>query len=152
MQGKSFFLDRVVSRSREWQCRFPALIASSHEPASISGGRQIVAAVTDSEGIRCAFFSNHGSVLDFSATWTELEAANTWWYFARRWNFWISSSEQDLRRIRGNNKETLNGLSLGVDTLDRGDHDQFLAFVDHVESRARGHAYVVHGDFLVEAL
>ncbi|CAG4913948.1 hypothetical protein [Paraburkholderia gardini] len=77
MQGKSFFLDRVISRSREWQCRFPALIASSHEPGSISAGRQIVAAVTDDAGMRCAFFSNHDSILDFSATWGELEAANT---------------------------------------------------------------------------
>lgn len=25
MQGKTLFLERVISRTREWQCRFPAL-------------------------------------------------------------------------------------------------------------------------------
>jgi hypothetical protein len=152
MHGKSFFLDRVISRSRDWQGRFPALASSSHEPASISGGRQIVVAVTDREGIRCGFFSNHGSVLDFSATWSELEAANTWWHFARRWNFWICSSGQDLRAIRGNNEETLNGLVIDGDTVDRRDSTQFLGFLARVELGARRHVHVVQADSLAEAL
>lgn len=151
MQGKSLFLDRVISRSRDWQCRFPALIASSHELGSISGGRQIVAAATDDEGIRCGFFSNHGSILDFSATWSELEAASTWWYFARRWNFWIVSSAQDLRAIQGDNEECLNGLILDAGAGDRRDHAQFVGFLDRVEVRARAHVHPVPSEFLVDA-
>lgn len=75
---------------------FPARASSWSAPESLSSGRQIVAASADETGVRCAFFSNHGSILDFSATWAELEQAKTWWHFAGRWNFWVMDNKRDL--------------------------------------------------------
>jgi hypothetical protein len=75
---------------------FPARASSWSAPESLSSGRQIVAASADETGVRCAFFSNHGSILDFSATWAELEQAKTWWHFVGRWNFWVMDNKRDL--------------------------------------------------------
>lgn len=86
MQGKSLFLDRAVSRSHDWAPRFPALSMACREAGSISRGRQVVVAAADDTGIRCTFFTNLGAVLEFSATWAELEQARTWWHFVRQWN------------------------------------------------------------------
>ncbi|MGF6537196.1 hypothetical protein [Paraburkholderia youngii] len=77
MLGKSFFLERATSRSLDWLGRYPALGCACHDPQSLSSGRQIVVAATTSNGVRCVFFSAVGSVLDFSATWAELERAKT---------------------------------------------------------------------------
>jgi hypothetical protein len=40
MQGKTFFLERAVSRALDWLGRYPALGCASHDPQSISSGRQ----------------------------------------------------------------------------------------------------------------
>ena len=138
MQGKTLFLERVISRTREWQCRFPALSASSHVASSISQGRQIVVAATTPEGIRCVFFSNHGSVLDFTATWDELERAKTWWYFVRRWNFWIVGSEPELHSLRTSDEPAICGTALGSARIDLSNDRQFLELLDRAEQRARG--------------
>ncbi|BCF95178.1 hypothetical protein [Paraburkholderia largidicola] len=89
MQGKSFFLERAISRALDWAGRYPALGCAAHDPQSISNGRQVVAAALTPDGIRCVFFSAVGSVLDFTATWAELDRAKTWWYFVQRWYFWV---------------------------------------------------------------
>ncbi|MCI0150943.1 hypothetical protein KNO81_34300 [Paraburkholderia sediminicola] len=137
MQGKTLFMDRLISRTRDWQCRFPALSASSQIADSMSDGRQIVAATTSSTGVRCVFFSNHGSVLDFSATWDELERAKTWWYFVRRWNFWVVSTEAELRALRIAEDEPVLGVALNVAPVERGDTLRLFALLDAAERRAR---------------
>jgi hypothetical protein len=76
MHDKAFFLGRAVSRSLEWAGRYPALGCAAH-PQSLSNGRQVVAAAVSPHGVRCVFFSAVGSVLDFTASWTELERAKT---------------------------------------------------------------------------
>ncbi|MFM0386927.1 hypothetical protein [Paraburkholderia dipogonis] len=143
MQGKTLFMERLISRTRDWQCRFPALSASSQIPDSMSDGRQIVAATTSSTGVRCVFFSNHGSVLDFSATWDELERAKTWWYFVRRWNFWVVSTEAELRALRIAEHEPVLGVALNVATVECGDTLRFFALLDAAERRARGFIDVI---------
>jgi hypothetical protein len=75
MHDKAFFLERAVSRSRDWVGRYPALGCAAHDPQSLSNGRQVVAASISPHGVRCVFFSAIGSVLDFTATWAELERA-----------------------------------------------------------------------------
>ncbi|TDN59065.1 hypothetical protein [Paraburkholderia sp. BL10I2N1] len=137
MHGKSFFLGRVIARSRDWQCRFPALSSSWTVPGSLSGGRQIVASTADENGIRCAFFSNHGSILDFAATWTELEQAKTWWHFVGRWNFWVVDSNRTLGIILSKGDGQLQSVILGGGKVDRRDNDQFVAFLDRAETQAR---------------
>ncbi|MFM0082844.1 hypothetical protein P0D72_28825 [Paraburkholderia sediminicola] len=136
-------MERVISRTRDWQCRFPALSASSQVPDSMSHGRQIVASTTSSTGVRCVFFSNHGSVLDFSATWDELERAKTWWYFVRRWNFWVVSTEAELRALRIAEDEPVLGVALNVATVECGDTLRFFALLDAAETRARGFIDVI---------
>jgi hypothetical protein len=73
VQGKTFFLDRAVSRSIDWLGRYPALGCAWHDPQSLPTGRQIVVAAVTGDGVRCVFFSAIGSVLEFTATWAELE-------------------------------------------------------------------------------
>lgn len=99
MHGKTFFLERAISRSLDWVGRYPALGCAANDPQSISDGRQVVATALSSDGVRCVFFSAVGSVLDFTATWAELERAKTWWYFVQRWYFWVVPDQQTLDRI-----------------------------------------------------
>ncbi|WP_225031124.1 hypothetical protein [Paraburkholderia sp. XV] len=135
MQGKTLFLERAVSRALDWLGRYPALGCASHDPQSISSGRQVVAASLTDDGVRCVFFSAVGSVLDFTATWAELERAKTWWYFVQRWYFWVVPDEQTL--------ETINVTASMLDHLvvpSRVDHasdESYLRWLDNIEARAR---------------
>jgi len=140
---QTLFMERVISRTHEWQCRFPALSASSQLAHSMSQGRQIVAAATDANGVRCVFFSNHGSVLDFTATWGELERAKTWWYFVRRWNFWVVSSEAELHALRTNDEATIYGVALDAARVEHCQRQTVLALLDRIEQRARSFIDVI---------
>lgn len=122
LQGKNLFLDRAISRTGEWQCRFPALAASGQEAGSISQGRQVVVATTSATRVRCIFFSSHGSVLDFSATWDELDHAKTWWHFVRRWNFWIVGSASEICALQCSDDTPVSGLSLDLAHSECGDN------------------------------
>jgi hypothetical protein len=137
MQGKSFFIDRVVSRSREWQCRFPALVAAAHDTESISGGRQIVAAATDETGMRCAFFSNHGSLLDFRATWAELARAKAWWHFVARWNFFVFAGDRDIVTTGRLGSAIERAIVLRAGEVALASDASFVEFLDLAEARAR---------------
>jgi hypothetical protein len=153
MQGKSFFIDRVVSRSREWQCRFPALIAAAHDAESLSGGRQIVAAATDETGARCVFFSNHGSLLDFRATWAELERAKAWWHFVARWNFFVLAGDRACAAIQNLGPALERAITLNAGDATLTSDDAFDAFLDLAEARARRasslrHALTAHNELL----
>jgi hypothetical protein len=157
MQGKSLFLNRVISRSREWQCRYPSLSAACHDTLSVSGGRQIVAATADAEGVRCVFFSSLGSVLDFSASWAELERAKTWWHFTIQWNFWLTSDGRTLVALRAAGYDPAERKIAGTGTtVDRHCDESFQAFLDHAEEMLR-HArgalppHAAHCDLTMQA-
>ncbi|WGS55071.1 hypothetical protein LFL96_36965 (plasmid) [Paraburkholderia sp. D15] len=137
MHGKHFFLNRVVARSREWQCRYPALSAAYQNPESLSGGRQLVAAVADPEGIRCVFFSNLGSVLDFAASWAELDSARTWWHFTVRWNFWYFDDARSLFAMRAAGHDPDHRTIATGPQVDRRYNDSLTAFLDRAEARFR---------------
>ncbi|SIO72849.1 hypothetical protein SAMN05444172_9336 [Burkholderia sp. GAS332] len=138
MQGKSFFMSRFISRSGEWQCRYPGLGSAWQNAQSLSGGRQVVAATADASGIRCVFFSSLGSILDFGASWTELERAKTWWYFTIRWNFWLMNDEGSLVALRaaGYDPADRKIVSPGA-PVNRDSENSFQAFLDHSEALFR---------------
>ncbi|HDR8945398.1 TPA: hypothetical protein QDA71_002389 [Burkholderia vietnamiensis] len=137
MQGKKLFLDRAVSRSIEWGPHFPALLTACREPGSISRGRQVAVASTDAEGVRCVFFSSLGSTLDFSATWSELEQARSWWYYVRAWHFWILDKDESASRIFAATAMAADhGLVFPTAVVRRQD-DAFLRFLSGIEQAAR---------------
>ncbi|MBN3785679.1 hypothetical protein [Burkholderia sp. Ac-20353] len=137
MQGKALFLDRAVARTRDWGPHFPALSIACREPGSISCGRQVVVAAADDHGVRCAFFTNFGSLFDFACTWAELERARSWWHFVREWHFWIVDSDDSLRRLfAGKGIPDGKGLVVPTTVAHRQD-DAFLRFIERVESVAR---------------
>lgn len=96
MRGKSLFVDRVIARPASWQVRVPSLLSASRSPVSVSAGRQVVVATADARNVRCLFCTSLGAVLDFRATWAELETARGWWEFAIRWHFWIFPDQAQL--------------------------------------------------------
>jgi len=140
MQGKSLFLDRAVSRSHDWAPRFPALSMACREAGSISRGRQVVVAAADDDGIRCTFFTNLGAVLEFSATWAELERARTWWHFVRQWNFWIVDQPESMRRIFARAPSDERTVTIIPTTVTRHDTDDYLRYLERVEAAARSTA------------
>lgn len=139
VQGKSFFLNRFISRSSEWQCRYPGLSAAWQNAQSLSAGRQVVAATADTDGIRCVFFSSLSSILDFSASWAELESAKTWWYFTLRWNFWLLSDESSLVALldAGYDPADRSIASPGASPINRRCDESFQTFLDHSETLFR---------------
>ncbi|MGF6997402.1 hypothetical protein [Paraburkholderia sp. GAS32] len=135
MQGKTFFLERAISRSLDWVGRYPALSCACHDPQSISGGRQVVVASLCGDGVRCVFFSAVGSVLDFTATWTELERAKTWWYFVQRWYFWIVPDQETIVSINLTAAPLDHVIAPFVSDL--ASDDTYLRWLDRIEARAR---------------
>ncbi|KWK06023.1 hypothetical protein BGV52_18235 [Burkholderia ubonensis] len=99
MHGKALFLQRAVSRTDQWCPQFPALSMAYRQGDSISGGRQLAIAVTDDHGMRCAVFTCFGAILEFRASWGELERASTWWHYARAWHFWVFDNHQSAKMV-----------------------------------------------------
>jgi hypothetical protein len=95
----------------------------------------VVAASFTDDGVRCVFFSAVGSVLDFTATWAELERAKTWWYFVQRWYFWVVPDHRTL--------ETINATATALDhlvvpsPLDYASEASYLSWLGNIEARAR---------------
>jgi hypothetical protein len=99
MQAHSFFLRRAISRGPDWQVAYPALsLASSTDPVD-ENRKQIIVAAADEERLRMVFFSSLGSILDFHATWSELEDASMWLAFTLRWNRWWLPDSATLRLL-----------------------------------------------------
>jgi hypothetical protein len=137
MQGKQLFLNRAASRTADWQCRFASLSAACHSPKSASGGRQLVAATTDSSGIRCVFFSSIGSIMDFRATWDELSRAGAWWHFVCRWHYWAVPTQADLLALgRAGSLPEARAVE-GIDSVLPGDDRGLLDYLDRLERRFR---------------
>jgi hypothetical protein len=89
MESNAFFLQRATARGADWHVSYPALcMASSTQPVD-ERRKQIVVATADDACVRMAFFSSLGAILDFTATWDELDAATRGWMaFTIRWNRW----------------------------------------------------------------
>ncbi|EIM98403.1 hypothetical protein WQE_24282 [Paraburkholderia hospita] len=63
-------------------------MASSTDPVD-ERRKQIVAAAANDTRIRMVFFSSLGAILDFEASWSELDATTLGWLaFTTRWNRW----------------------------------------------------------------
>lgn len=89
MSSNSFFLKHATARDADWQVSYPALaMASSIDPVD-ERRKQIVVAAADDNGARIVFFSTHGAILDFRASWAEIDSsARSWLAFTVRWNRW----------------------------------------------------------------
>ena len=137
MQGKSLFLNRAISRTADWQTRFPALSAACRDEQSASCGRQVVVAITDRTGVCCVFFSSIGSILEFRATWDELSRAGAWWQFVTRWHFWAVPTQADLLAL--GRAGTLPGARAveGGAPIATNDNEALLTYLDSVEQRFR---------------
>ncbi|MBR8122486.1 hypothetical protein DN523_27325 [Burkholderia multivorans] len=138
MLGKTLFLHRAVSRTDLWGPGFPTLSMACRQADSISGGRQIAIAVTDSHGIRCAVFTNFGAILEFRASWAELERAGTWWHYARTWHFWIVDSPQSAQRIFPEDPSHAAISSSGTDFTSGTSTDALLSLICAAEKSASG--------------
>lgn len=137
MRGKSLFVDRVIARPASWQNRFSCLLHANHTTSSISGGRQIVAAAADASGVRCVFFTTLGSVLDFRASWTDLDRARGWWEYAVRWNFWIVPDREHLERLASYRPAPQAKLLFdGQADVNPASDAAFLRFLDAAEACA----------------
>ncbi|SIT48736.1 conserved hypothetical protein [Paraburkholderia ribeironis] len=150
MLGKSFFLERAISRSLDWLGRYPALGCACHDLESLSSGRQVVVAAATSNGVRCVFFSAVGSVLDFSATWAELERAKTWWYFVQRWYFWVVPDQRTLEKIN----LTASALDHVIvpSAVEHASDAAYLPWLDTIEARARQYGTLAASRLEVEAI
>ncbi|AKM45349.1 hypothetical protein NL30_36540 [Burkholderia contaminans] len=136
MHGKSLFLQRAVARTDQWGPRFPTLSMACSQDDSISGGRQLAIAVTDEHGMRCAVFTSFGAILEFRASWAELDRAGAWWHYARAWHFWVVANDQSARRVFPT--EPCNGVvSFSGETGHSGTStDSLLSLIQATEQRA----------------
>ncbi|MFM0051416.1 hypothetical protein [Caballeronia grimmiae] len=89
MSSNSFFLKHATARDADWQVSYPALaMASSIDPVD-ERRKQIVVAAADGTHVRMVFFSTLGAILDFRASWAEIDSsARSWLAFTVRWNRW----------------------------------------------------------------
>ena len=79
MESNSFFLQRALARGADWHVSYPALcMASSTDPVD-ERRKQIVVAAADDTTVRMAFFSSLGAILDFQASWEEMDGATRGW-------------------------------------------------------------------------
>ncbi|SAK89178.1 hypothetical protein AWB82_06237 [Caballeronia glebae] len=71
----SLRLERAVARDADWQVNYPALAMASTIDAVDERRRQIVVAAADETALRAEFFGSLGAILDFQATWDELDTS-----------------------------------------------------------------------------
>ncbi|SAK57624.1 hypothetical protein AWB76_02483 [Caballeronia temeraria] len=100
MDSNSFFLKRAIARDADWQVSYPALaLASSIDPVD-ERRKQIVVAAADDYHLRMVFFSTLGAILDFEATWPEIDrSARGWLAFTLRWNRWWLPNQPAARAL-----------------------------------------------------
>ena len=148
MQANSFFLQRAVARSADWQLRYPALTLASATDLVDEPRKQIVVAAADHDRIRMVFFSSLGSVLDLQTTWTELSRARQWLDFTLRWNRWwlpdTTSLETLVRMTREPTDVRLANRPIGSDFSDDG---SFCQYADFVEGTYRREAFISNALF-----
>jgi hypothetical protein len=89
MNSNSFFLTRAVARDADRQINYPALAMASTIDTVDERRKQIVVATADETSLRAMSLSSLGAILDFHASWDELERSGKGWLaFTIRWNRW----------------------------------------------------------------
>jgi len=139
MDSNSFFLKRAVARDADWQVSYPALSMASSTDAVDERRKQIVVAAADETDLRMVFFSSLGAILDFQASWKEIEAsARSWLAFTIRWNRWWLPTVTDAHWIESNAFAPID-LRFANRNLDGGPTDtaSFRRYLDVVELHYR---------------
>jgi hypothetical protein len=139
MDSNSFFLKRAVARDVHWQVSYPALaMASSIDPVD-ERRKQIVVAAADDTRLRMVFFSTLGAILDFEATWHEInESARGWLAFTLRWNRWWLPN-RDAATALERHASVPTDLQLAHRALNAGllDTPSFRSYLDVIEQHYR---------------
>lgn len=83
MESNSFFLQRAIARGADWHVSYPALCMAAQRILSTN------AASRSSSRPPTTRTSVLGAILDFHASWAELDDATRGWLaFTDRWNRW----------------------------------------------------------------
>ncbi|KND58109.1 hypothetical protein BVER_00366c [Candidatus Burkholderia verschuerenii] len=139
MSLNSFFLKRAVARDANWQVSYPALaLASSIDPVD-ERRKQIVVAAADDAHLRMIFFSTLGAILDFEATWPEIEqSAGGWLAFTLRWNRWWLPN-RDTAAVLAEHASAPTDLRFAHRSLEGGPTNtpSFRLYLDVVEQHYR---------------
>jgi hypothetical protein len=144
MTSNSLFLKRAVARDADWQVSYPALsMASTIDPVD-ERRKQIVVAAANETDLRAVFFSSLGAILDFQATWNELDAsAKGWLAFTIRWNRWWSPNADHVKWFE---QHAFAPTDLHLASRDfasvPGDNAAFRQYLDVVEQHYRRDAMV----------
>ncbi|WP_244217996.1 hypothetical protein [Paraburkholderia caledonica] len=141
MESSSFFLQRALARGADWHVSYPALcMASSTDPVD-ERRKQIVVAAADDTGVRMAFSSSLGAILDFQASWDEMDGATRGWLkFTTRWNRWWLPEVAALASIeRHANRPTdvRYAAGSGSGSVAPSDTDAFRRYLDTIEQHYR---------------
>ncbi|WP_027803325.1 hypothetical protein [Paraburkholderia dilworthii] len=139
MESNFFFLQRALARGADWHVSYPALcMASSTDPVD-ERRKQIVVATADDTTVPMAFFSSLGAILDFQASWSEMDAAARGWLkFTTRWNRWWLPDVAALTSIeRQANAPTDVRFATGSGRVPPSDTDAFRGYLDTIERHYR---------------
>ncbi|MFM0123351.1 hypothetical protein P0D73_31425 [Paraburkholderia sp. RL18-101-BIB-B] len=159
MESNSFFLQRAVARGADWHVSYPALcMASSTDPVD-ERRKQIVVAAADDNSVRMAFFSSLGAILDFQASWSEMDVATRGWLnFTTRWNRWWLPDVAALASIeRHANAPTDVRFAAGRSSariapgVAPSDTDAFRRYLDTIEQHYRRDESISRTLFLPDA-
>jgi hypothetical protein len=153
MDSNTFFLKRAVARGADWHVSYPALSVASSTVTVDERRKQIVAAAADESRIRMVFFSSLGSILDFQASWDELDAAARGWLaFTIRWNRWWLPSISALAAIEHHaHAPTDLRIASGNTGVDPSDTTALRLYLDAVELHYRRDEAIARVLFPIDA-
>ncbi|MDR5762984.1 hypothetical protein [Caballeronia sp. LZ035] len=118
---------------------YPAhALASSIDPVD-ERRKQIVVAAADDNHLRMVFFSTLGAILDFEATWPEIDrSARGWLAFTLRWNRWWLPNQPAARALE-QHASVPTDLRFAHCNVDSGPTDTvyFRRYLDAVEQHYR---------------
>jgi hypothetical protein len=139
MDSNSFFLKRAIARDAHWQVSYPALALASSIDSVDERRKQIVVAAADDTHLRMVFFSTLGAILDFQASWQEIDrSAHGWLAFTLRWNrWWLPNS--DAARALEHHATVPTDLRMAQRSMAAGvtDTPSFRLYLDAVEQHYR---------------
>lgn len=139
MESNTFFLQRAAARGADWHVSYPALCMASSTETVDEWRKQIVVAAADDSQIRMVFFSSLGAILDFHASWDELDAATRGWLaFTIRWNRWWLPDVASLATIeRQAYAPTDVRIATGITKFDPTDTGALRRYLDAIEAHYR---------------
>jgi hypothetical protein len=139
MESNTFFLQRAAARGADWHVSYPALCMASSTETVDERRKQIVVATADDSQIRMIFFSSLGAILDFHASWDELDDATRGWLaFTIRWNRWWVPDVAALAVIeRHVHAPTDVRIANGIANFEPADTRALRRFLDAIEAHYR---------------